>query len=127
QTAGLRSNRVLCREQFERAAHQHDARDRRADAPESDMISLAHALPELRTAEQKLKAWAAARGIVYVFADLGGVRTAADTADAMRYRDAEYQMYLRTLKPGHTPIAKETWRPIAPFGHSYHNYGAAFD
>lgn len=86
--------------------------------------------PELTVAIGKLYELAAADGIAIETADLGGVRTEADTARIIRYRDDDYAAYVRQLAklhPGRTPTPKEVWRPIAPFGSSMHNYGCARD
>jgi hypothetical protein len=94
------------------------------------MSTLAGVLPELAQAELQLRARAAARGIGYAIADLGGVRSQRDTVNAMTYRDNDYAVYVAALKrknPNAVPIPKLEWRPIAPFGSSYHNFGAAFD
>lgn len=92
------------------------------------MASLAGVLPELAAAESKLRALAAARGIVYTVADFGGVRSEADTNRILKYRDDDYAVYVRQMKAaGRAPVDKQTFRPIAPFGGSMHNFGAAFD
>jgi hypothetical protein len=91
-------------------------------------------LPELSAAEDRLRALATAAGLAYTInrEEHGGgyVRTEADTAAYMGYRDAEYPIYVRNLKaknPKAIPLSKYQWRPISAFGSSYHNYGAAFD
>lgn len=97
------------------------------------MTALVGVQPALIEAERKLAALAAARGWAYtVNAEEGGgfVRTQADTARYMGYRAAEYAQYVAALKkskPGAVPLSIYAWRPIAAFGSSYHNYGAAFD
>jgi hypothetical protein len=95
------------------------------------MASLTYALPELRAAEQRLRALAASRGIIYKFADEGEVRSESDTVRIMGYRDAEYANYVKAFraKYGMTrqPVSKYEWRPINAFGTSHHNFGAAFD
>lgn len=94
------------------------------------MTTLTNTLPELRSAYAKLSQLAAAQGIAFQVADFGGHRTAADTATILQYRDQDYAVYVRNLKannPGAVPMSKERWRPIADYGHSYHDYGAAFD
>lgn len=86
--------------------------------------------PELTAKVEKLRALALVEGIEFTTADFGGVRTEADTAKIMKYRDDDYAVYVRQLKrdkPNATPTPKNTWRKIAPFGSSYHNYGAARD
>lgn len=88
--------------------------------------SIAGALPSLITAYGLLQARAHAIGIDFDIADFGGVRTYADTVLIMGYRAADYAVAV-AHDPSliNTPI--NTWRPIAPFGQSMHNYGAAFD
>lgn len=88
--------------------------------------SIAGARPELVARESLLKARANALGIDYRIADFGGVRTEADTVLIMAYRLADYAAAV-AANPSlvNTPI--NVWRPIAPFGSSLHNYGAAFD
>lgn len=90
------------------------------------------ALPELIAAEAKLRALATKEGIRYDFGlpqDTGTLRTEADTTQILKWRDADYKVYVAALKknPSATPVPIETWRPIASFGKSYHNWGAAFD
>lgn len=87
-------------------------------------------LPELTTAIETLRKVALADGIEFVTADFGGVRTLADTTKILKYRDDDYAVYLKNLAklfPQRPPTPKEIWRPIAPFGSSMHNYGAARD
>lgn len=94
------------------------------------MYTLEGELPELTSAIEALKARARADGIEVDTADFGGVRTEADTSRIMKYRDDDYGVYVKNLAklfPGRTPTAKAIWRPIAPFGSSMHNYGAARD
>lgn len=76
--------------------------------------SLSAALPELVAAEARLRAEADALGIGYRIADWGGVRTQADTTQLLRWRDE------------HVARGGTTY-PVAPWGRSYHNFGAAFD
>lgn len=86
--------------------------------------------PQLTAAIEKLRVKALAEGIEFTTADFGGVRTQADTIRIMKYRDDDYAVYVRNLKrtnPGKAPTPKNTWRKIAPFGSSFHNYGAARD
>lgn len=87
-------------------------------------------LPEMQRAEHALRAAAAAAGITYTVADFGGLRTEADTTRILDYRATDYAAYVRDLKkrkPDATPLTIDKWRPIAPFGSSYHNFGAALD
>lgn len=96
--------------------------------PTSPDIALARSLPELRTAELQLRELAAKEHISYAISDFGGLRTQSDTTTILRYRDLEYPAYVRQMQAkGKTPLPKDKWRRIAPYGSSYHNYGAAFD
>lgn len=90
------------------------------------MTTLAGVLPETRAAFDALDAYARSQGIGISVADFGGLRTSADTTRILKYRDDDYAVARRagTIRPD-TTLAQ--FRPIAPFGHSYHNYGAAFD
>lgn len=83
--------------------------------------------PELTAAIDRLAVLARAEGVEFTTADFGGVRTEADTAQILRYRDDDYVVYRKRLGPDKEPVAKERWRPIAPFGRSFHNWGAARD
>lgn len=88
--------------------------------------SIDGALPELIAAEAALHAKARALGIDYRIADFGGLRTEADTVLILGYRAADYAAAI-AMNPAVGNIDVNDWRPIAPFGRSYHNYGAAFD
>lgn len=88
--------------------------------------SLAGALPQLLAAEAALRSRATALGIEYRIADFGGVRTQADTVLIMGYRAADYAAAV-ARNPDVARIPINEWRPIASFGSSMHNYGAAFD
>ncbi len=91
-------------------------------------VALSAVLPELKAAELKLRKNAAQHGITYAVAEFGGLRTLTDTTKAMGYRDADYAVYVKQMQAAKkTPLSKEEWRPIQPYGNSYHNYGAAFD
>ena len=99
--------------------------------PES---ALAHHLPEFRARELKLRGLAAVEGLQYGVADFGGLRTEADTAQALHYRDMDYAAYVARAKAaGRVPLPiTGAWddgkpRPIQPFGLSFHNFGAAAD
>ena len=86
--------------------------------------------PQLTAAIEQLRQKARAEGIEFDTADFGGVRTEADTIRIMKYRDDDYAVYVRNLArthPGKKPEPKESWRRIARFGTSYHNFGAARD
>lgn len=92
------------------------------------LFTLAGERPALTAAMTQLEQLAAAVGIAFATADYGGVRTEADTVTILRYRDDDYAVAQRQAAASGTvlpPIAQ--WRPIAPFGSSYHNYGAARD
>lgn len=87
-------------------------------------------LPEMARAELALRNAAAAIGIRYTVAPFGALRTEADTAKILGYRKTDYARYVAALKrtnPSATPIPVTRWRPIAQFGNSWHNYGAAID
>ena len=88
--------------------------------------SLDQALPELRAAEQRLRARASDNGITYALAEYGGLRTQADTNQIVAYRQADYNAAIRR-DPRVARIPINTFRPIAPFGRSMHNWGSAFD
>ncbi len=86
------------------------------------------ALPELTQAWYTLEQLAATHGVQIGIADDGGFRTQADTTRDVGYRDTEYAAYVQTQKAAGRPVQSENvWRPIAPYGSSYHNYGAARD
>lgn len=99
---------------------------------------LERALPETRAAFDQLGQLAADAGISFAFADkqYAGVRTEADTTAILRARQDDYSAYLRAFKrthPNGTPLSIfQAWdggkpRPIAPWGSSFHDFGAAFD
>jgi hypothetical protein len=88
--------------------------------------SLDGALPQLLAGLDRLRARASALGISFDIADFGGIRTQADTVLIMAYRAADYAAAV-VADPSVSAIPINTWRPIAPFGSSMHNYGAAFD
>jgi hypothetical protein len=83
-------------------------------------------MPELVIAHDALVAELERRGIRTKIANYGGLRSQADTTKILEYRAADYQHDVAAgLVSSSLPI--EQYRPIAPFGSSYHNYGAAFD
>lgn len=88
--------------------------------------SIDGALPQLITRESMLRTRANALGIDYRIADYGGLRTQTDTVLIMGYRAADYAVAIAS-DPSVARIPINEWRPIAPFGSSMHNYGAAFD
>lgn len=88
--------------------------------------SIAGALPQLIAGYNQLQSRANAMGITFDIADFGGIRSQTDTVLIMAYRAADYAAAV--LKdPSVSDIPINEWRPIAPFGQSWHNYGAAFD
>lgn len=89
-------------------------------------LGIDKALPETQDAFRQLKAHADSLGMTIHVLATGGVRTQSDTALYMAYRAADYAAEC-AVNPAtrHIPIGQ--WRPIAPYGHSFHNYGAAFD
>lgn len=89
--------------------------------------SLTGALPELLFALDELRAKAKAQGIEFTTADFGGLRTQADTALIMKYRDDDWNAAVKADPSLARRTTKEAWRPIAKWGNSMHNYGAAFD
>jgi D-alanyl-D-alanine carboxypeptidase-like protein len=88
--------------------------------------SLDQSLPQLRAAEQRLRAAAQQMGISYALAAYGGMRTQADTNQILAYRTNDYRAAV-ARNPAVARIPIDQWRPIAPFGRSLHNWGAAFD
>lgn len=86
------------------------------------------ALPAMAELWDQLVQLAAAQGIVIDVADYGGFRTAADTAEILNIRENEYAQYLAQARANNQAVVDiNTWRRIAPYGQSYHNYGAARD
>lgn len=90
------------------------------------MSDLSGTLPALSVAFGALQAYAAAYGIAIGVADDGGVRTAADTARILAERQADFTAAVARgeIDAG---MSLDVYRPISPFGSSYHNYGAAVD
>ncbi len=89
-------------------------------------MTLTGVLPDLARAYQLLTDAASVDGITFTVAPFGGLRTAADTAKILHYREQDYhQAVLANPDTARIPIGQ--WRPIAPWGASYHNFGAAFD
>ncbi len=89
--------------------------------------SLIGALPELTFSLGELQAIAKKEGIEFRVADYGGLRTQSDTTQIMQYRDADWNAAIKKDPGLKTRTTKEKWRPIAQWGTSMHNYGAAFD
>lgn len=89
---------------------------------------LAGALPTLVIAEAELSRLAGVQGVQYDIAPFGAVRSQSDTTRIFGYREQEYRLYAgKERAAGRNPLSIEKWRPVAPFGNSHHNYGAAFD
>jgi len=92
------------------------------------------ALPELEERWAQLEELAADDDIELGIADYGGLRTAADTAEIIGFKNADYAAYAAAARAaGRVPVPiTGPWdngnaRPIAPYGRSYHNYGAGRD
>src|SRR5689334_9463679 len=91
-------------------------------------VDLTKELPEFTAAMARLIAAGVAEGIHVTTADFGGIRTEADTTRILEYRRNDYAVALAAAKKaGKTLPPITTWRPIAPFGRSHHNWGAARD
>jgi D-alanyl-D-alanine carboxypeptidase len=90
------------------------------------MANLNGTLSELQAAYRGLTAYGQQHLITFAVADFGGLRTLADTNRILTYRKNDYEA---ALKRGaiQADTTLNQFRPIAPFGSSYHNYGAAFD
>lgn len=80
----------------------------------SELARLDGVLPELRMKHDALRERAAAVGIEFVVPPYGGLRTEADQAKLAKWRDEAV-------------AAGKPWYPVAPFGSSFHERGAAFD
>jgi hypothetical protein len=90
------------------------------------MSSLNGTLPDLQAAYSQLAAIASAHGLTIGIADFGGLRSETDTTTILGYRQADYNAAVRAGSIS-ADTTLQQFRPIAPFGNSYHNYGAAFD
>jgi hypothetical protein len=90
------------------------------------MANLNGVLPELQAAYNALTDAGKRHLITFRVADFGGLRTQADTNRILQYREDDYAAARRAgTISADTTIQR--FRPISAFGHSYHNYGAAFD
>ena len=76
--------------------------------------TLAGSLPELATAHDALASAAADMGILFHIADYGGLRDEATTEQLIAWRDQAV-------------AAGQDYYRVAPYGHSYHDFGGAFD
>lgn len=65
-------------------------------------------------------------GISIGIAEYGGFRSLDDLEEILAIRNREFEQAVNAGElAANTDI--NAWRPIAPYGHSFHNYGAAFD
>ena len=65
-------------------------------------------------------------GISIGIAEYGGFRALDDLETILAIRNREFEQAVAAGElAANTDI--NAWRPIAPYGHSFHNYGAAFD
>ncbi len=104
-------------------------------------VALKNALPELRAAEVKLRAYAGQNGITYAIAPFGAVRTEAVTTQLLRWRDeavalARRKAYAAARKAGLSEAVasqradaagKRAYYRVAPYDRGFHPLGAAFD
>lgn len=90
------------------------------------MSTLQGLMPGTVAAYNALDQYAQSQGISIGVANYGGIRTLSDTTKILQYRLDDYNAAMKAgdIRPDTTLNA---FRPIAPFGSSYHNYGAAFD
>jgi hypothetical protein len=90
------------------------------------MSDLQGLMPGTVAAYHALAQYGATQGIAFTVANFGGLRTLSDTTKILDYRQQDYDAARQagTIRPDTT---LSEFRPIAPFGSSYHNYGAAFD
>lgn len=65
-------------------------------------------------------------GISIGIAEYGGFRVLEDLEEILAFRSSEFE---KAVAAGEISASTDinAWRPIAPYGHSFHNYGAAFD
>ena len=75
---------------------------------------------------QQLQQLMAGYGIAIGIANYGGFRTLADTREILDIRQQEYDgdRAAGVIPPS---LSVDDYRPIAPYGHSYHDTGDAFD
>lgn len=83
-------------------------------------------LPQTLAALNAMTVWLSNQGVSVTLADFGGFRTEADTTLILDYRQNDYAA---DVAAGRIPatLSIDRYRPIAPYGDSYHDYGAAFD
>lgn len=87
---------------------------------------LAGCLPGVEDGYNAVAAYAASLGIAIGVADYGGLRTEAETATILADRQNDYDADLAAGVIT-SAVSLDQYRPISPFGSSFHNYGAAFD
>lgn len=90
------------------------------------MATPSGALPDTQAAYAAMVQYLANSGIGATLADYGGVRTQADTNTILTDRQNDYNADVAAgrVSPDTT---LQRYRPISPYGSSFHNYGAAFD
>lgn len=88
--------------------------------------SLDQTLPEIQFAYGEIQQTLGGEGITVQINDYGGFRTPADTSEILAYRATDYATALAAGKIPAT-LSLDAYRPIAPYGESYHDYGAALD
>lgn len=105
------------------------------------LAQLDNALPELRAAELKLRAIAAAKGIEYDLPDYAGLRTPADTAQLIKWRNDAVAQARKTaeakrraqggtavqIKDAGDVAASRAYYCVSPFEYGFHGIGGAFD
>lgn len=84
-------------------------------------------LPQLAIAFGQLRQYAEGNGISFKLAPYGAFRTEQDTTDILAFRAADYAAARERGEADALALPITRWRPIAPYGQSWHNYGAAFD
>jgi uncharacterized protein YaaQ len=83
-------------------------------------------LPQTLAAYDAIRAALAGHGYTVSLADFGGFRTQADTTLILEYRQEDYNAAVAAGKISPDTTLQQ-FRAIAPYGSSYHDYGAAFD
>lgn len=96
----------------------------------SGLWQIATALPELRDKESAFRTAMDAMGFTYSLPDYAGVRTEAQQAQLVAWRDqAVADARAAAVKNGTDPdaAAKAAYYEVAPPNTTYHEFGAAFD
>lgn len=92
------------------------------------MSDLTGCLPDLVDAYNAMSTYLASNGITVGVADFGGLRSQADTNTILGYRLADYnKAHGLPLDTVQNTSVLQSFRPIAPWGESFHDFGAAFD